>query len=494
MNAPYTFHLRLWQSNDEALTVAGWSPMHRRLRESLPYPAELPSSLRTELPRTPEQLRALAQQMGTLLLPGSIWTAFASARRKARQHGQALRICLEIGDPALISWPWEMAADPTGDFLALNHQTPFARCHPGNPPATRPSSPSAIQPSTHPLLLLADMRPDDAEPSGGPQTSARDALQPLLDADRLSADLCQRATPQRLQHALAGRNYSILHLIGEFASEEAQSLVDAISDRFRGFIILQTRSSDVEGPGEDLPTRLIHMLVEVGAAAALAVAAQLGPATGAFLRGLYTALATGHALDRAVTAARVAAARAVGANAWGWAWTVLLARDPGLCLWSVPGTASRTAALDRSSAPSADAGIRFAGPAYIAGDVVGGRQVKQVTRLGDVGVMRNSEVGTQKSSSEVPASASPSHLSEGGPSIYFEDEVHIGGDVVAGDQIKHETRTGDIGLVRSSRIGSEGDARENPGGESAAPPECPHCAAGREAGYRYCDKCGRLLG
>lgn len=486
MNDPDTFDLRLWRPGDGSLIVEGRRGGDKWLRASVPYPNELAPTLEKDSPLSSEQPVVTGRRLHDLLLPDPLREAFVSARHRARQRDRLLRVQLNIEDPALGAWPWEVAVEPAGTFLALDSQTSVVRYHPGDGPAT--------QPSTQPALLLADNCSRENEDSKAAQAMAQQALQPLLNAGRLSADSCRRAMPERLERALATRTYAVLHLIGELADKTFQPMVNTIADSSVALAILQPCAPASPETGRRRLIRFAHMLVEAGVPAALTAPSEMG-AVSMFLSTLYVTLAAGHPLDQAVTQARITTARSEDAIAGNWALATMLARAPGLRLWSAAAETSSPAARSVASRPSSEAGIRFAGKVDIQGDFVGGHQSKQSTELGDVGLMRDSEIGTRQSAADPPEESGAGQPRDSGdsPSIQFEDDVQVGGDMVAGDQTKHETRIGDIGLARGSQIGNEGNDAETAGPDAAMPAECPHCGAEVESGYRYCHKCGRPL-
>lgn len=152
----------------------------------------------------------LGLQMRQLLFPGEIWSKFLECRTAVNQADKGLRIRLRIDQPELSKLPWEYCYDESFGFLAHSRQTPLVRYLAGSAATPAPAV-------TYPIRILVAMAgPADLAPLdlGAEREKMERALRPLIAQNLVQVEYIEHATTRKLQDALRGGGFHVLHYFG----------------------------------------------------------------------------------------------------------------------------------------------------------------------------------------------------------------------------------------------------------------------------------------
>ena len=295
---------------------------------------------------TARRLAGLAAEFTAALLPPPLWAAWRESVAAAGSAGVRLRIRTAGGAAAL---PWELLYDAArATYLALDPLTPVVRYLEG------PAGPILPAGSEPPLLLLAAAAPRDLpDPGAGALDALADALAPDVAAGRVRIERVDHLSARRLEAALLDRQPALFHFHGhsfwagydgagglalEGQDGRAELLDGATLATLLGaarvrLAVLNACSS--AGAGVDRWSGLAQALVRQGMPAVVAhQGAVQDDLARAFAGRFYAALVKDGAVDRAVTAGRIAMARqcAQGDQAGAWLSPLLFLRGEAV-LW-----------------------------------------------------------------------------------------------------------------------------------------------------------------
>jgi CHAT domain-containing protein len=184
------------------------------------------------VPRDPEQLKAMGENLFARLFTGQLATQLRVAQDQARAHGAGLRVSLVADDPVMDLVPWEFLRDPyRKKFLTLEGETgPFLRRidPPGGP------APAGPGPITGPLrVLFVACNPRDLpllnldREWNWLQEAVRDAGPGRVEVGRLVDP-----TREKLLQALGDGAYHVFHFAGY------DSFCISLGSQEEGFVLL----------------------------------------------------------------------------------------------------------------------------------------------------------------------------------------------------------------------------------------------------------------
>lgn len=304
-----------------------------------------------------DPVRDLGERLFLSLTEGGLGARY----HQAIARGQ-LRLCLATSDPRLADLPWELLYDVKNqDFVALSVRTPLVRRWLAGSEVA--SAPEPLPPIEGPLRVVV-IDASGGSPGAGLETEALrkiagDALQvsgviEATDEARLLEALAQGTDP--CLHFIGPTNASLgrggdLLRCGGASETTATRIVDALRERREAgraplrFAFWGRRDTDV------FAARVAPAL-----AASVGVRDQLSSnGAGAFVTGLYRALAEGRSLPTAFTAARQRVDRELPGNR-EWSLPLMYLQRP-------EGLGARTHAPARfvASGPGAEnRGVRLA--------------------------------------------------------------------------------------------------------------------------------------
>lgn len=264
-----------------------------------------------------------------------------------------LRLCLATSDPRLADLPWELLYDVKNqDFVALSVRTPIVRRWLAGDDAISAGEP--LPPIEGPLRVIVI----DASRGSRSASLEVEALQKVAGDALQVSSVIEASDEARLLEALAQRTEPCLHFIGPTSEGSrrdgdllrcggtsvatATQVVDALRSRREAgraplrFAFWGRRDTDA------FAARVAPSL-----AASIGVRDQLsGDGAGAFVTGLYRALAEGRSLPTAFTAARQRVDRELPGNR-EWSLPVMyLQRPEGLGARTHPPARIITPGLD----------------------------------------------------------------------------------------------------------------------------------------------------
>lgn len=286
----------------------------------------------------------------SLFVASGLHPAYAESQGVADGRSLALRIKLRILDPMLAALPWELLYDPRlGEFLALSHKTALVRC-------VEASQALPVLSVTPPLRILGLA----VDPSGGSdlraeQENVERALAPLVATGAAAVTWLEGGSWRDLQRSLRPGSgpWHIFHFVGHgglhvpsgegfllLAGEQGGAHPLRAADLGRllaghpslRLAVLNACHGAASGPG-GLYTSVAGALIQRGVPAVVAMQHAVTQAGGFELsRTFYEALASGMALEAALTEARIAASLAHPAGL-DWAAPVACLRASGGALF-----------------------------------------------------------------------------------------------------------------------------------------------------------------
>ena len=298
--------------------------------------------------------RTFGGKLFLALTTGPVGEGFRVAQGVAQGGGRNLRVTLSMTEaPELAAIPWEFLYDDPS-FLATSARTPVVRCL----EVERPAQPYEM---TLPLRILAvESLPKGAATlaTGSERALLTAALKTVTDLGAVQCDWLPDATLTSLNRQLRSQDYHILHFIGHggfdkankegaLLFEDENGLADLVGGDRLAAIVGERQSlrlvvlnscegarSDVSDPFSGVAGRLIErdvpavigMQFEITDRAAIL-----------FAREFYTVLAEGHAVDTAVSEARLAIL--ADQNDVEWATPALFMRGSDAHLFSITDAA-----------------------------------------------------------------------------------------------------------------------------------------------------------
>lgn len=277
---------------------------------------------RSSFPTLERPVRDVGLKLFKALFVGPVYGRYTASLQEATRRGEPLRVVLRLRVPELAGIPWETLFDPeTNEYLC--QREPVVRYV----DAAQPSAPLA---ATGPLRILGMVAsPVDLEPLDTTEERRRleDSLGGLREQGSVEMVWVESGNWGALQHRLMAGPWHVVHVIGHggvgadggvLALEDEQtgkaSLVSA--GRFARLLhacrpvprlVVLNSCSSGEAAADDLLSSTAAALVHSGISAAVAMQfAVTDPASLAFSRGFYQALAHNIAVDEAVRLGRIA--------------------------------------------------------------------------------------------------------------------------------------------------------------------------------------------
>ncbi len=349
-----------------------------------------------------EDAKNFGRLLYDFLFPRSIHSLFTSFRDSLRREERGVRIRLQIKPRELNRFPWEYCFDEQKNvFLAKDSKTPVVRY------IDQQYEPADLVASGPLRLLHVVSSPGNLQPLNveGEAALLESSLQRLQG--RLDIQLLKDPDPWMLQNALNEFKPHILHYTGhgEFKSGrgalllvnqgdpartarplEAEQLADILRNKSVKIVVLnacETATAAVEAPAF---MSVAYGLVLADVPAVIAMQYKMPDYLALrCTQALYTNLAGGEPLDKAVTEMRIAAS--LGANPEDqvlWGIPVLYMLPPDGRIWrGRPAASSSAPQTSRGggsggSRPASSGGVSFGsigGDVTIGGDVVGGDKI-----------------------------------------------------------------------------------------------------------------------
>jgi hypothetical protein len=292
------------------------------------------------------QAKAAGALMREQLLPAKIWTLFVNSLTSAKNDGKQLRLRLRIEPPEIGMLPWEYAYDEEFKFLAMRRDVPVVRY------IEMSFIPEEILAPRPTRILLAGASPKgwDAIDVEGEAERIRTELQSLVDKGDIQIKLVSKLTWDSLQFHLNDFEPHVLHFIGHGSFDVPSGngaivLEDEVGDAhevhpepfanlIRGsgvkVVILNACKTAAQGRTEAF-MGIAPALVQAEIPAVIAMQFAIPQKTALrFAKQLYTFLAMGRPLDRAITETRI---NISGYDPVFWAIPVLFMRSPDGVIW-----------------------------------------------------------------------------------------------------------------------------------------------------------------
>lgn len=294
-----------------------------------------------------EDAKSFGQMLYDFLFPRSIHTLFTTLRNGLRAEERGVRIRLQIKPPALSRLPWEYCFDADkNEFLAKNRMTPVVRYF------DQSFQPAELGTKGQLRLLHVISGPPNKPPLDSDREAALivEALQPV--ADRVERDVLLDPDAWELQKRLNSFKPHVVHFTGHGEFEGGRGtllLVDKNGETPRSLPLEAEQLSDLL---RSSGVKIVILNACESAAAAADAPAFMSVAQGLVLaeipaviamqykmpdylalrctEALYTALAGGMPLDRAVADMRIAASsgtRAQDQVLWGVPVLFMVAPD-----------------------------------------------------------------------------------------------------------------------------------------------------------------------
>lgn len=356
----------------------------------------------TDLLAQPEEGKRFGRTLRDLLFPPPIWSLFTASRAKAKAENKGLRIRLRIGPSELSRLPWEYCYDDTFHYFALSRELPIVRYLAEPFAAEGLSAPEPVR------VLVALASPAELAFLNVEEEAAR-IVQALGEVGAaVEVRVLHHATRAAVQRALV-QGADVFHFVGHGLIEadgggslafesESGNLERVDADQLRVLmqgvgirvVVLNACQSAAPAEGEAI-MGLAPALVRAQIPAVIAMQFPVPDDTAlAFTRDLYSYLALGLPLDRAVTEMRLGAYTGAGDKIY-WGIPVLFMRAPDGVIWqpragSVSPRTQGSAAPDASSTSSAprqggagqSGGVNISvtgGSVDVKGDIVGGNKI-----------------------------------------------------------------------------------------------------------------------
>lgn len=351
-------------------------------RGSLPaQPFELPFSwedvndfvgqLLQSANRSSRLFQATVKQFGELLFDalfaGELRVLLGRCRDEAERTGQPLAVRLRLHEtPELAGLPWELLYDAGRDiFLAQDSRTPVIHSLELGRSALAPPAAQILR------ILVVLSNPSDVErwqldplDVEGEWQRVQQSLRPLTDKRRVEVIKLETATLTALQRALSRQECHILHFVGHgiFGDPTKED------ERGRGFLLFEDDNGESDLVEAERLARLLHnsptlrltllnacegartalddpyagvaqTLLHQGLPAVIAMQFPISDRAGlAFASEFYASLADGHAIDAALTSARLSLyTQQMGSE---WATPRLFLQSPDGLLWQLTEPAS----------------------------------------------------------------------------------------------------------------------------------------------------------
>ena len=301
------------------------------------------ATVRRLTPVDEEPVQEFGRQLFDFAFPPELRAHLLTSYQQAAQQGTPLQVRLRVGPSELAALPWEFLYDPSEDnYLCLS--TPLVRYV----DVLRPRQPLTVTPPLRILAMIA--RPADMDSLDVDHERRRltEALAALQAGGRVQLTWVEGQTWWDLQDALDRGDWHVFHFIGHgaldtvsgegvlaFAAEDggvhrvgASDLALLLAEHRSLRLVVLNSCETARAIATDRFSSTASALMRRGIPAVVAMQYEItDPAAISFARGFYSALATQHPVDQAVTRAR-RAIKFARRNTLEWATPVLYLRSP----------------------------------------------------------------------------------------------------------------------------------------------------------------------
>lgn len=307
-------------------------------------------------------------QVYDALFAGDLRVSLGRCLDEARDQGVPLRVKLRLHEaPELAGLPWEFLYAASRDsFLVLDNDTPLVHCL----ELAEASEPIAVTPPLRILTVISN--PAGVEPPLNVEAEwvlLQESLADLRQEQRLILERLPAATLPALQRALSRQGPHILHVVGHGAFDEESGggllifedeggkaepveaerlgrlLANAPTLRLAVLNACEGARTSLDDPFGGVAQTLLRQGIPAVIAMQFPISDQ---ASLTFSHEFYSCLADGHALDRAVTSARVAIYTRHGGSEWATPRLFMHAADG--VLWRINDSQQRVEALGADAA------------------------------------------------------------------------------------------------------------------------------------------------
>jgi hypothetical protein len=285
-----------------------------------------------------EEMNA-ARQLGTRLFDAvfsrEVYACFRSSLDKASDQDKGLRLRVRLDAGELNTLPWELLySESLNRFLAWSVETPIVRYL--ELPQAVPALP--VHPPLKMLVMISN--PSDWENLDVEQEWANlsSALQPLIEAGKLTVELAKMPTLSILQRCLRSSQYHILHFIGHGGFSEkkqdgglvfmdevgrgrlvsGQQLGGLIHDHKSLRLVVLNACEGARTSANDRYSGVAQGLLQQGIPAVIAMQFEITDAAAStFSEEFYSAILSGYPVDAALAEARKAIFASGNELEWG---------------------------------------------------------------------------------------------------------------------------------------------------------------------------------
>jgi hypothetical protein len=307
-------------------------------------------------PSVTEETKKFGNELLRFLFPDRIWACFERSRFAANSRDRGLRIQIRLSDvPELCDLPWEFLYHDDAGFLALSAQTPVARYL----DIRQPSVPLSLQHPLRILVLISGPRDLPRLDVDREWTKLRDAVADIEAKGLVSIERLDTPRLSRLNRRLRTEQFHILHFIGHgdfddnkgsgelfFEDDQGRSspvsaaqVATALRDHQSVRLVILNACEGARSSRTDPFAGTAQTLIRAGVPAVIAMQFEVtDDAAITFSSELYTSIALGDSVDRALSEARKAIY--LDGNELEWATPVLYLRSPDSRIFALPQTAA----------------------------------------------------------------------------------------------------------------------------------------------------------
>jgi len=324
------------------------------------------ATMRRLTPVDEQPVQEFGRRLFDFLFPAAVRANLIASRQQAAAQGTPLRVRLRVGPAELAALPWEFLYDPgRDDYMSLS--TPLVRYL----DVFEPHRPLTVVPPLRVLAMAAG--PEGLESLDVKHEHRRliQALAPLEAAGRVQLSWVGGQTWWDLQEALDRGGWHIFHFIGHggfdprsgegllaLADEDgaehriaADDLALLLAELHSLRLVVLNSCEGARASAADRFSSTASVLMRRGIPAVVAMQYEISDqAAIAFTRGFYTALATQHPVEQAVTRAR-RAIKLARRNTLEWATPVLYLRSATGALFDLTDTPASTSSPPHTRSP-----------------------------------------------------------------------------------------------------------------------------------------------
>jgi len=324
------------------------------------------ATMRRLTPVDEQPVQEFGRRLFDFLFPAEVRANLIASRQQAAAQGTPLRVRLRVGPAELAALPWEFLYDPgRDDYMSLS--TPLVRYL----DVFEPHRPLTVVPPLRVLAMAAG--PEGLESLDVKHEHRRliQALAPLEAAGRVQLSWVGGQTWWDLQEALDRGGWHIFHFIGHggfdprsgegllaLADEDgaehriaADDLALLLAELHSLRLVVLNSCEGARASAADRFSSTASVLMRRGIPAVVAMQYEISDqAAIAFTRGFYTALATQHPVEQAVTRAR-RAIKLARRNTLEWATPVLYLRSATGALFDLTDTPASTSSPPHTRSP-----------------------------------------------------------------------------------------------------------------------------------------------